>query len=192
MPNYGLGPTPATGQYYSAAIQGNLYRGGNQAVVATAMTAGVPTAYTGGLVLSNPIASAVNLVLQSASAAFVVAQTNAAVISVGASYAPVTAITGTLTAVPVQAAVAGATTANAKGKLYSSASITLPAAPQLSIIVGAVDTGALTTGVGSSPMRADIQGGLIIPPGGQAVFLSSATGTASSFLGSFTWLELPA
>ena len=192
MPNYSLGPTPSTGIYYSAAIQGNLYRGGNQAAVATAMTAGVPTTYTGGLVLSNPIASAVNLVVQSASAAFVVAQTNAAVISVGACYSPITAIAGTLTAVPVQAAVVGATTANAKGKLYSSASITLPAAPVVSVIVGAVNTGALTVAPDASPLRADIQGSMVIPPGGHAVFLSSATGTASSFFGSFTWLELPA
>jgi hypothetical protein len=186
-----LGPTPSNGQYYPGAIQGNLYRGGNQAPVATALPAGVPTAYTGGLVLSNPLTSAVNLVLQSADAAFVVAQTNAAVISVGASYSPVTAISGTLTVVPVQPAVVG-TTSEAQGVLYSSASITLPAAPKVAIIVGAVDTGALTTAPNAGKLSASIQGGMVIPPGGQAVILSSAAGTASSFMGSFTWSELPA
>lgn len=190
MPNYGLGPTPATGQLYTGALQGQLFRGGNQAVVATAMTAGLPTAYTGGLVLWNPVASPNNLIIQRAKAAFIIAQTNASVIGLGVGPVGV-APTGTLTVVPSQQSYS-ASAATASGILYSSASITLPAAPVLAEIIGTVNTGAETTEVDSVSLTSDLQGGIIIPPGAFACFTSTATGTASSFFGSFTWLELPA
>lgn len=185
-----FGPNPASGQFYPSAIQGNLYSGGNQAAVATAFTAGVPTAYTGGLVLANPLASGVNLIIQRVQAAFVVAQTNAAVISLGVGYSA-DALAGTLTV--VDSINANPASANeATGILYSSAAITLPAAPYLARIIGSVDTGALTTGVDSASLALDVQGSIVLRPGGFACFLSSATGTASSFFGSFFWLELSA
>lgn len=186
-----FGPNPANGQYYPAAIGGTLFGGGNQAVVATALSAGLPTAYTGGLVLANPITSKVNLILQRAKATFIVAQTNAASIGLGVGYNATTALSGTLTAVAVQTANP-ASSATASGLLYSSASVTLPTAPVLALLLGAVDTGALTTGVNSAALEAVIDGGIILPPGGYAVFTSTAAGTASSFLGSFSWVELPA
>lgn len=185
----GYAPNLSLGQYANAAggISGQLFQGGNQAVVATAFTAGVPTTYTGGLVLANPPTSTVNVRIQQVKAAFIVAQTNAAVIGLGIGYST-TALSGTLTAVP---SLPGnpASTAVAQGLLYSSASITLPAAPYLARIVGALDTGAITTGVSNSGIALDIQGSIILPPGGYAVFLSSAAGTASSFIGSFVWVE---
>ena len=190
MPNYGLGPTPATGQYYPAALQGQLFHGGNQAAVATAMTAGLPTTYTGGLILWNPVASPNNLILQRAVAAFVVAQTNASVIGVGLGPVGI-APTGTLTVV-ASANANPASTATASGILYSSASVTLPAAPYLARILGSVSTGALTTEVDAAQLGGEIQGGIIVPPGSFACFTSSGAGTASSFLGQFSWLELPA
>ena len=187
VPQYG--PNPANGQFYPGAINGTLFMGSNQAVVTTALTAGVPTAYTGGLVLANPTTSPVNLIIQRVQAAFVVAQTNAAVISVGIGHSS-SALSGTLTVVASTPAVAGSS-AVANGLLYSSASVTLPVAPYLARIIGSVATGALTTEVDASNLALDIQGGIILPPGGFACFLSSATGTASSFFGSFVWTELP-
>jgi hypothetical protein len=148
----------------------------------------VPTTYTGGLVLANPIASTVNLRIQKAKASFIVAQTNAAVIGLGIGFSA-TALAGTLTAVASLPGNNGATPAVAQGLLYSSASITLPAAPYLARILGTVNTGALTTGVANLGLEADLQGSIILPPGGYAVFLSSAAGTASSFFGSFVWVE---
>jgi hypothetical protein len=186
--NYG--PSPGSGQYYPVAIGGDLFSGGNQAVVATALAAGLPTTYTGGLVLANPIDGTKNLVIQRAQAAFIVAQTNAAVIGLGVGYST-SALAGTLTAVASVPAVAGSSAA-ATGKLYSSASITLPAAPYLARILGSVDTGALTVAVDAASLALDVQGSIVLPPGAFAVFLSSAAGTASSFFGSFVWLELPA
>lgn len=189
MPQYPPSPSPSLGEYFSAAQAGYMFHGGNQAVVATALAAGLPTTYTGGLVLYNPTTSTNALLLQRATAAFVVAQTNAAVIGIGVGYSG-TAISGTLTAVASQGANSQ-TAVVAQGLLYSSASITLPSAPYLARILGTVDTGALTTDVGSFTLTQDIQGGIWIPPGGYAVFTSSAAGTASSFFGSFVWVEFP-
>lgn len=183
-------PNPSLGQFYIAGrgVNGQqLFSGGNQAAVAAAMTAGVPTAYTGGLVLANAGAGTKNLYLQNAKAAFVVAQTNAAVISLGVGYSA-TPLAGTLTVVPSTPGNP-ASTATAQGILYSSATITLPVAPYLARIIGAVDTGALTTGAASPALSIDLQGSIVIPPGGYVVFLSSASGTASSFFGSLTWVE---
>jgi|SRR6185503_7880178 len=185
-----FGPSTGSGQYYATAIQGNLYHGGNQAVVATALAAGLVTAHTGGLVLANPIASTVNLVIQRAQASFVVAQTNAAAIGLGIGVSA-TPLAGTLTAVPSVNANPGSAS-TAAGKLYSSAAITLPVAPYLAKILGTVNTGAETTEVDSTPIGLDLQGAIVLPPGGFACFTSSAAGTASSFFGSFTWLEVPA
>lgn len=189
LPNNPLGPNPSLGAYVYATQTGTLYAGGNQAVVATAMTAGVPTTYTGGLVLANPPSNTgVSLVLQRVQVAFDVAQTNAAVISLGLGYSS-TALTGTLTAITPQNQNPGSSNV-ATGKLYSSASITLPVAPFLARVIGSVDTGALTVAVNAASLALDLDGGVLLPPGGFACILSSATGTASSMIANFVWVEV--
>lgn len=182
-------PNLSLGQYANAAAgnAGTLFQGGNQAVVATALSAGLPTTYTGGLVLANPPTSTVNVRLQKAIAIFIIAQTNVSVIGLGIGFSA-TAITGTLTAVASLPGNPGSS-AVAQGLLYSSASITLPAAPYLARVIGLAETGAVTTGVTNNGLSIDLQGSIILPPGGYAVFTSSAAGTASSFLGSFVWVE---
>ena len=187
MPNYPVGPNPGNGAAFNASNSGLLFSGGNQAVVATALSAGVPTTYTGGLVLYNPLASPVNLILQEVRVAFVVAQTNAAVIGLGLGTSG-TALAGTLTAVPSFNNNPGSSN-TANGLLYSSASIALPVAPYLARIIGAVDTGALTTGVTGSGLALALNGGVLLTPGSFAVILSSAAGTASSLFASFVWVE---
>lgn len=182
-------PNPSLGQYASAAngSSGTLFQGGNQAVVATALSAGLPTTYTGGLVLANPPTSSVNLRIQQVKAFFIIAQTNVSVIGLGVGFSS-TPLAGTLTAVASLPGNAGSSSV-AQGLLYSSASITLPVAPYLARILGIAETGAVTTGVTNTGMSSDLQGSIILPPGGYAVFTSSAAGTASSFLGSFIWVE---
>jgi hypothetical protein len=182
-------PNLSLGQYANAGngISGQLFQGGNQAVVATALSAGLPTTYTGGLVLANPPTSTVNVRLQKATAIFIIAQTNVSVIGLGIGFSA-TALTGTLTAVASLPGNPGSS-AVAQGLLYSSASITLPAAPYLTRVIGLAETGAVTTGVATGGLSLDLQGSIILPPGGYAVFTSSAAGTASSFIGSFVWVE---
>jgi hypothetical protein len=187
MPNYGLGPSPANGQYFAGAASGSLFSGGNQAAVTTALTAGLTTTYTGGLILANPPTNTgIILILLRVQVAFIVAQTNAAAIGLGVGSG--VAITSPGTAIASQSALAGGT-ATATGVLYSPTSATLPAAPYLTRLIGSVDTGALTTEVNGSSLALDLQGSIILPPGSYACITSTATGTASSFLGSFTWVE---
>jgi hypothetical protein len=188
MPNYPVGPNPGYGTAFNAANSGALFIGGNQAVVATALTAGVPTAYTGGLILYNPLGNTGNnLVILRAQVAFILAQTNPAVISLGVGYSA-SPLTGTLTAVPAVNGNAGSP-ATPTGLLYSSASVTLPAAPVRAGIIGAVNTGAETVGLASPNLALDVNGSIILQPGGYACILSSAAGTASSMLATFTWVE---
>jgi hypothetical protein len=178
------------GRYLFPANQGSLYRGGSQAVVATALSAGVPTAYTGGLVLYNPVASTANLSILEASFAAIVAQTNASMIGLGVA-ASATALAGTLTAVAIQNSIVGAAVTGAQAKLYSSASITLPVAPAIMRPLTAVGSGAETVALNDGVATFDIGGGIILPPGSYCVFTSTAAGTASSTLFGFAWEEVP-
>ncbi len=191
----GVGPQPGYGivneqhgVLWNAARRGSLFRGGNQAVVVTAMTAGLPTTYTGGLVLYNPLTSTTNLSIREAAFSFIVAQAAASVIGLGVAYSA-TALTGTLTAVPAANALVGSS-ATPQGKLYSSASITLPTAPVLVATLGVQYTGAITTIPVDGPNVVTIAGGIELKPGAYCVFTSSAAGIASSFFGSFCWEEV--
>lgn len=191
----GVGPQPGYsvvneqhGVLWQAARRGSLFRGGNQAVVATAMTAGLPTTYTGGLVLYNPLTSTKNLSIREAAFGLVVAQAAAGVMGLSVAYAA-TAPTGTLTAITPQNALVGST-ATAQGKLYSSASITLPTAPVLSLVLDVALTGAITTATLAGLNITTVAGGIQLIPGAYCVFTCTAAVTASSFVGSFTWEEV--
>lgn len=188
-PLAGFNAVAGLGNDYQSSYTQRIFSGGNQVAVVTAMTAGVPTTYTGGLVLANPITSTINLILNKVALAFVVAQTNAAVLGLGLGVST-SALAGTLTAITPIAGNVNAAAPTPQGLLYSSASITLPVAPVLARIIGAVDTGATTVGVASPALTLDLQGGVILPPGAFACILSSATGTASSLFANFVWSEV--
>jgi hypothetical protein len=179
----------AHGRYYEPAYRGQLFGGSTGGAVATALAAGLVTAYTGGMVLYNPIGSSVNLSLTKVGVAFVLAQTNAAAIGVAVGQSS-TAISGTLTSVSPRSMKIGGNAAPVAG-LYSSASITLPVAPTLAALIGTVDTGALTVGTFGGTSLIDLEGSILLPPGAYAVIYSSAAGTASSLVASMMWEEIP-
>lgn len=183
-PQPGYGVNPQHGAYYFPNKQGRLFAGVNQAVVATALPAGLTASYTGGLVLWNPVASTVKLAINAVGVAFIAAQANAAVIGIGVG-SGVAPTGGTL--VPSKPLLVGSTS-TAKGLLYSAAAITLPAVPYLAQMLLTVDTGALTVGVNGGLAQINI-GSIILLPGSYACFVSSAAGTANSFFGSFLWEE---
>lgn len=191
----GVGPQPGYGVVneqhgvlWQAARRGALYRGGNQAVVATAMTAGLPTTYTGGLILYNPVASTKNLSIREVSFGLIVAQAAAGVIGLGVNRSA-SALTGTLTTITAQNALVGSS-ATPQGVLYSSPSVTLPTAPVLVTLLGTGYTGAITTIPLDGPNIASVGGGIQLTPGAYCVFTCSAAVTANSFFGSFTWEEI--
>jgi len=178
------------GKYFQPAASLRAYRGGNQAAVATAMSAGLPTTYTGGLILYNPLASTSVLAINRVSFLFIVAQTNVSAIGLGLGYSGSVAPTGTLTVVASRSSNVGSSAPTAQGVLYSSASVTLPVAPYLGRLLGTVDTLTPALGVGSGTGTFDIAGGIILQPGAFCCFTSTAAGTASSFLGEFAWEEV--
>ena len=130
-----------------------------------------------------------NLEVLLASFVFVAAQTNASAIGLGVGYS-VTAPTGTLTAITPQSMIVGSGT-TPTAKLYSSASVTLPVAPYLARTLGTVDALTPALGLNSGEGVYDIGGSIILPPGAYCCFVSTAAGTASSFIGNFTWSENP-
>lgn len=176
------------GKYYWAAKTGNLYHGANQAVVLTALTAGLPTAYTGGLVLHNPAASTSNLEILEAIFGTILAETNPAVISLAVGVSG-TALSGTLTAVPMKNGLTGSTN-TPQAKLYSSTSVTLPVAPVLERPLTSIATGAETVDQGPAQTAFDIGGSIILTPGSYCVFVASAATAASSNFFGFTWNEI--
>jgi len=177
------------GRYYEQTYRLASFAGGTAGVVATALSTGLATTYTGGLVLYNPYGNSYNLVLQKVGVSFVLAQTNASAIGIMTGQSS-TALSGTLTAMNMQSSLVGSG-ANPTGILYSSASITLPVAPILRNIIGTVDTGALTVGVSGIPGTTDFEGSIILAPGAFACIYSSAAGTASSLIATMQWEEVP-
>ena len=178
------------GQQYEATYRGQTFFGANQAVVATALASGLTATNTGGLVLNNPIGNTKNLVLRAASIGVILAQTNAAVISLGVGFSATVAIAGTLTAITPQNALVGPSGPAATAGLYSSASITLQATPVYARHLCSLSTGALTVQQGDQ-FYVDLQGGIILQPGAYCNFISSAAGTASSLFFGFVWDEVP-
>lgn len=169
-------------RYYEETYRRQTYTIANQAVTAT--SAALTTTYT-GLCIANPITATTNVVVTKIGYGFIVAQTSALVIGV---------MTGT-----------GATTANISNQLaprnrfvgstgaqcIASANTTLPGTPVLETIIGASTTGAITTSPVGAGQIVDLEGSLILPPGAFAAIYTSSASAASSFFGSFQWVEVP-
>ena len=187
MSNYGY-PSQSFPPYYPAALNGNLFLGANQAVVTTALPAGLTATYTGGLTLYNPLTSPHSLSIVQASITQVVGQTNAAAISLGTGFSASVLPSGTLTVVASTNATLNGRVAS--GILYSSTSVTLPVAPTLAVPLFSLETGAITTSPSQAPMVYNTEGRILIPPGGYACFVSSAAGTASSLIFGLVWQEI--
>lgn len=169
------------GTLFGAAFAGALYQGGNQ--TGATLSAALATTYV-GLCLSNPAASGVNLALQRVSGVLNVAP--AALTSLGL-------ITG-----------------------YAAGGITVHAtalAPRNALINGAAPVGLLDaactlvgSGAGSpawaqwfgvtpgatsvAQFTANVDGSIIIPPGGYVAIGSLIAGPTAGLLGSMVWEEL--
>ena len=169
------------GRYYETTVRKAMFSGANLTGIAT--TAAFATTYT-GMCLSNPIGSTVNLVLTKVTYAPVVAQTAALVMGIMTGYSASTNVTHTTPLVPLSNFVgqpAGA------GLIDSSA--TLPIAPTRLILLDTLLTGAITTTT-SGGRLIDMEGSVVIPPGGFAAFYTSAASVASSLAFGMMWEEV--
>jgi hypothetical protein len=169
------------GRYYESTYRGAMFSGGNTSQVVT--TVGFALTYT-GLCLTNPIGSGINLVMNKVSAAFTVVWPAVAIVGIMTGFNGGTAVTQT-TPLTVSGNLVGR--APAVGLLASS--VTLPTAPTLRTVLGAGLTGAATVQTFQSALY-DLEGSIIIPPGGYACIYTSAVSGAAGFAGSFQWEEV--
>jgi hypothetical protein len=170
------------GRYYETAYRKALFTGYNTA--GTVTTVGLATTYT-GFVLANPVQSQVNLVINKVGLSFTVAFAAAAAVGImtGQSF---TAFSGVATNAAVKSAFVGAPAGS--GVCYSGA--TLPATPTIHTILYTGLTGAITTTPGF-PSLFDLEGSIILPPGGFAAVYTSTVSGAASLFASMTWEEVP-
>ena len=171
------------GRYYEATYRQSVYGG---IVVGTTTVAGAITAITGGLVLTNPIGSGVNIVLNKFGFAFIVAFAAGSVIGLSAGFNGGVAVTQTTPITPRSQFVG--TGASGKGLLASA--VTLPTAPNIIGVYASGLTGAITTAPFIQGV-VDLEGSVIIPPGGYVANYTSTASGASGASFSFSWEEVP-
>jgi hypothetical protein len=176
------------GPCYEGSYRKARFGGAMQAALATATIAGLSTTVTGTSVLYNPIGSGVNVAIERLGVAFLVAPAAPLAFGIATGWSPL-ALSGTLTSVAPKSKLIGSG-AQPVAQLYSSASIILPVAPTVDTILGALDTGAVTVATQSAQGIYDLKGEIILPPGGYAVFYTSAVMAASGHMASWNWEEI--
>lgn len=146
----------------------------------------VTTAMT-GVILANPVGSGRNFLISKVG--FVWTTAPAAVHNLAiALAAPTTTAPATTTA--IGSGVLSAAGLGNRGASLAQAydAATLPVAP---VIVDFIGGAVYGSGVGESPysIRADIDGGIMVPPGG--VLTLAAVTTTLVGMGSISWVEVP-
>lgn len=167
------------GKYYDLVTAGRVFVVANQAAVAT--TAAMATTWT-GLCVSNPPTSNINIALLKFGAVNTVACPTATNIGLMTGFST-TAIAASLT--PRNRYVG-----NSAGTAVATASATLPATPVLEQVFMTGGTLATTGNAVGSVTDIDLDGSLVLPPGGFVATYSFAANTAA-WIFSFMWAEIP-
>lgn len=170
------------GNYYEPTVRKTMFSGSNISAVTT--TAGFATTYT-GYCLSNPIGSTVNLVVNKIKYAPIVAQTSALLLGLMTGYSASTNVVHTTPLVPLSNFVG-----QPAGVGLIDAAATLPIAPTRLILLDSLLTGAITVAPTGGCNVIDMQGSLVVPPGGFVAFYTSAASVTSSLAFGMTWEEL--
>jgi hypothetical protein len=165
------------GKYMEAAYRGNVFFAANQSAVTFA--AGLLLTTQVGLIVSNPAGSGKNLVLLQAEYTNTGTIVHTAGLVVMAPQS--TAVTHTTALTPL-ATNGGGNLCVAK----ADSGATIPVAPVVAKTLYSVLSTATT--VGSAATTMDLDGSIIIPPGGACAIAGSAAGTAFC---SLTWEEVP-
>lgn len=176
------------GRYYEQGYRGNRFGGAMQAVIATATIAGLNTSITGVCALSNPTGSGVNVVLEKVGIGVIVAPAAALVYGLATGFSA-TALSGTLTSLSPKSKLIGSS-ATPRAGLYCSAAITLPTTPTVDTVLGNIGTGAITVDRAQNATY-ELNGSIILPPGGFTCFWTSAVLAASAHIMSWDWEEVP-
>lgn len=169
------------GRYYEQTYNNNVFFAASQAVATT--TVGLNTTYT-GLALSNPIASAVNLVILKASVMQSVIQaTQPEAYAIATGFNGATNVTHTTPLVTHTSLVGSSAVSTG----LADTSATLPTAPFYTHFLH--NTGAATTN--GTGMTVDFEGSLILKPGAYLAFVTPAQASVAGLWFSVSWEEVP-
>jgi hypothetical protein len=167
------------GRYYETAYRQNLFYAANTA--ATAVSVALTTTYT-GLCVSNPAGNTKNVVLTKLSYALSVAPAAISSLGVITGYLSTGVTTHTTPLIPASTFIGTGPLPTAK----ADAACTLVGTPAWTMpIMGGFTAAALPS---TTPAILDLEGSIIIPPGGYAAIgaLTAVTGFAGIF-----WEEVP-
>lgn len=170
------------GRYYEQTYRGNMFFGATQALVTT--TVGLATTYT-GLVLSNPINSPVNLVLNKASMMQSVLQgTQVEAFAIATGFNAATNVTHTSAVTPRSCLIGSGKTPVG----LTDVSATLPTAPFYTTFV--TNTGTATAD-STGLQVVDLEGSIALLPGAYALWVTPAQASVAGMWFSFQWEEVP-
>lgn len=168
------------GRYYESTYRGKMFSVASQAVATT--TVGLATTYT-GLVLSNPVNSGINLIVNKCTTMqSVIQSTQPEAYGLAAGFNATTNVTHTTPATPQSNLVGSGLSALAKADV----SATLPTAPLY--LAFAAQTASAT--VNGTAGIIDLEGSVILAPGAYLLWVTPAQASVAGIWFSFQWEEV--
>lgn len=171
------------GRYYEASRLRTTFRGASLGVTTSV---GFATTYT-GLVLANPFGSNVNASILRAGFGNSVAFATGGVIGIMKGYSAATQVVLTTPVQPYDSFYNG----GYSGTCVMASAATLPVTPVLHKIFASCGTANVNTYSLSSNGIIDMDGDLILPPGGFCAFYTSVASGASAMYLDIMWEEVP-
>lgn len=170
-------------RYYEQTYRKNMFFAATQS--GQTSTVGLATTYV-GLVVSNPVGNLVNLAINKVSFGWTVIAAAVDTVGIAIGFNASTNVTHTT---PVTAGGIGSTIYGVGPAPTAKAdtSATLPTAPVYYAFLGNTPT-AITNPNGGV---IDLEGSLLIPPGGYVLTATTAASPTSAFLASIQWEEIP-
>ena len=174
-------------RYSMAAYSRQIFTAANTVgVTGTALVSGTTVTLT-GFAVSNPVGSLVNLHVLKVGYACTVAPAGAGVVVVAAGFNSATNVTHSTPITNIRNSFMGL---GATGYALADSVYTLPTAPNTTHIIGNLGTNAVTA-LNNGPILADIEGSLILPPGGYMIVASLVASGAAGAHASASWVEIP-
>lgn len=168
------------GRYYEQTSRQNVFNVATQAGQTTSV--GLATTYV-GLCLSNPVGNTKNLAILKVGMAVVVVPAAFQGFGLAVGYNASTNVTHTTPVTP-KSSLFGT---GASPTALADTSATLPTAPIYHTFVG---NSAAATSAPTNIAVLDLEGSLVIPPGGYVCTVTTTASGASGFLASFSWMEV--
>ena len=170
------------GRYYESTFRRNMYSG---SVIGIISTVGLATTYT-GLVLANPVQSGVNLSVNKCGFASLVQWPASAALGLMTGFST-TAVINTTSVTPRSQFFTG----GGAGQGVLGSNSTLPVAPTVNAIFAVgYGAGPINTVPSVAPSFVDMEGSLLLPPGGFCAFYTSTISNTASMSYSIQWEEI--